>query len=131
MKFQKIPFDELDILDLDWIEPIKGVGKIDVKVMSKEIALGNWDARRLPAPAQGIAVTYPDDGLLFIYYLRGRGLFGSITKQDLLDAAEVDGLNGVAAHVDNKAMYKLLSNLTFVPIEHMSDGYIRMELRNA
>ena len=130
MIFEKIPFDALDEVDLEWLTPVD-MGKTDAKIMARNVANGNWDVRRLPEPAEGIAVTYPEDGLLFIYGLHGTKLFGSITKEDLLGAATADGLVGMAAHVNKPGMRAILRRLGFQPVEEMSDGYTRMELHNA
>ena len=112
MIFEKIPFDALDEVDLEWLTPVD-MGKTDAKIMARNVANGNWDVRRLPEPAEGIAVTYPEDGLLFIYGLHGTKLFGSITKQDLLDAATAEGFSGIRCSTESRAAVRLYERLGF------------------
>ncbi len=113
MRFEKLAVADMTLADMEWLKPISSVKKVVFRVMVENLASKKWDLRRLPAPASGLAVTYPDEGKLFIYYLHGRGLFGSLNKEDLLQAARDDGLVGVAAETSNRATLRLLQNIGF------------------
>lgn len=104
----------VDELEPEWLEVIPGVNKVDLQFMLKRIESGQWHLWRLPAPAKGIAVTYPYQGKLFIYYLRGLGLFGNLTREDLLQAAKSVGLSGLMAEAKGAAMVRILKSLGFV-----------------
>lgn len=125
--FQKLSPKEIDLLDRDWLEPITGVPKVDYKQMVKHINEGTWSVWRLPGPAQGIAVAYPKAGRLFIYYLRGRGLFGRVTQEDLLKASRAEGLNGCAADTKDPRVKRILTHLGFKVIA-VEPGWWSMEL---
>ena len=114
--FQKISPDDLDLFDASWLEPIPGVKKVEFRSMMRKVKEGEWSVWRLQPPASGIAVAYPEDGKLFIYYLRGFKLFATLTKEDLLEAARLEGLSGCQAEASSKAMIILLKRIGFKPI---------------
>lgn len=96
-----------------WLEKIDGLGKIDFKGMINEIKSGNYTLWKLSPPAEGLVVTYPEDGLLFIYYLHGRGLFGSLKVEELLETARSEGLKGLRCWVHSKSRQRLMSRVGF------------------
>lgn len=129
MMFHKVFSENIDILDLDWLEEIPSVRKADFKAMVWKVTNGEWQLWRLGAPAQGVAVTYPWEGRLFIYYLRGTGLFATLTREDLLSVARLCALDGCMAETSSRAMLRILKSLGF---EIMTEGPERwtLELRN-
>ena len=129
MRFEKIPPADYSATDLEWLtRPVPGVPKISHREMLAKLDDGEWDLWRLPEPAEGIAVAYPENGLLFVYALTGRGLFGSLTVDDLLDAASFEGLDGLAAEVRSRGMKAILSRLGFVVAE-VGPNWTKLELR--
>jgi hypothetical protein len=127
LRFEKIPPGEMSLEDMTWFREIKSVRKNDFKKMVGRVFDGEWDLRRLPAPAKGLAVTYPEDGKLFIYYLHGSGLFGSLNKEDLLQAARDDGLKGVACITNTTSRRRLLERVGF-RVTGFSEGAWDLEL---
>lgn len=127
-KFERVPPAEYSINELEWLRPVPGVPKLELRRTITNLDEEEWDMWRLPAPAEGIAVTYPDRGVLFIHLLSGRGLFGSLTTKDLLDAAEAEGLDGIGAEVQSPGMRAILLRLGFMVTE-AGPGWTRMELR--
>lgn len=120
----------LDDPEAKWLRRIEGLRKVDFVWMLQALESGEAKLWRLPLPAQGVAVTYPEDGLLFIYYLHGRGLFGRLTKEDLLNAAREEGLTGVRAWVHNSRMKRILGRLGFSLVPGAAIGATAMELRD-
>ena len=126
-KFQRVPPDEIGLFELSWLEPIPGVPKIDFKKMMWAIKAGSMDLWRLVDGPQGIAVTYPKDGTLFIYYLHATGLFGKLTREELLAAAEGEGLKGMTAATNLPGMVVILTRIGFEITGH-KDGMTDLEL---
>lgn len=122
MKFQHVPVGQLRQEEAQWLGEIPGLDMIEVKAMIAKIASGEWKLWRLAAPAIGLAVTYPYQGRLFIYYLRGHRLFGRLSRDDLLEVARHEGLSGMSAETQQIAMMRILSNLGFVVRD--SDPYL-------
>lgn len=116
IQFHHVPHDTIDVLDRDWLEQIPSVKKADHAKMVKKVEDGEWKLWRLGKPADGIGVTYPWEGKLFVYYLRGLGLFGTLTKEDLLALARREGLNGLAAETSSYGMKKILKRLGFLTV---------------
>jgi hypothetical protein len=127
LRFEKVPAAEMSLEDMEWLREIQSVKKNDFKKMVARIFDGEWDLRRLPAPAKGLAVTYPEGGKLFIYYLHGSGLFGSLNKEDLLQAARDDGLKGVACITNTTSRRRLLERVGF-RVTGFSEGAWDLEL---
>jgi hypothetical protein len=117
MRFEKVDPREIPLETMEWLKPIESVKKVVFDHMVHMIFSHKWDLRALPKPASGAAVTYPFEGKLFIYYLRGRGLFSSLNREDLLQAARDDGLTGVMAETSNPATLRLLLKVGFKPID--------------
>lgn len=108
MKWEKTP-----LIESPWLEQIEGLGKIDFLAMKNQIKSGEMTLWKLSPPAEGLVVTHPEDGVLFIYYLHGRGLFGSLKMKDMLDTARDEGLAGVRCWVHSKAKQRLMSRVGF------------------
>ena len=113
MKFPRVAPTEYGPNEREWLKPMAALTKIEFRVMLSKLQNEEWSLRRLPAPAVGIAVTYPENGLLFIYGLHGKRLFGSITKQDLLDAATAEGFSGIRCSTESRAAVRLYERLGF------------------
>lgn len=128
-RFLRVPPAEFDMIDLDWLKQAANLTKIEYRYMLEQIDNENWDLWRLPYPAKGVAVSYPKDGLLFVYYLHGKGLFGSITNKDLLDVARAEGLEGLRAEVRDKKVERILRHLGFVEVDS-GDDWKKLELRD-
>lgn len=128
-RFLKVHPAHFDMFDLDWMQPITGVPKVEFRKMLDNVYNGDWALWRLPYPAKGIAVSYPKDGLLFVYYLHGRDLFGSLTKEDLMKAAHDEGLNGCAAHTKDRRVARILKHIGFQEVESPDPEFICLELR--
>jgi len=101
------------MFDTKWFVPNKGTPKVHLQSMKDELAAGRLDLWRICEPAEGIAVTYPRGGRLFIHYLHGRRLFANLNREDLLYAAEAEGLKGMAAETLFPAVLRILLNLGF------------------
>lgn len=129
LRFEKIPPREMSLQDMEWLREIQSVRKNNFRYMVSQVFDGVWDLRRLPAPAKGVAVTYPEGGKLFIYYLHGSGLFGSLNKEDLLQAARDDGLKGVACICNTTSRKRLLERVGF-QVTGFSEGAWDMELED-
>lgn len=129
LRFQKIKPAEMSLQDMEWLKEIPSVRKNNFRKMLAHVFDGEWDLRRLPEPAKGVAVTYPEDGKLFIYYLHGTGLFGRLTKEDLLQAARDDGLSGVTCICNTTSRRRLLERVGF-QVTGFSEGAWDMELED-
>ena len=123
MIFAKVPWSEPAFLAGRWLRPIAAVKKLCWQEMLNHLRCGEWDLRLLPKPASGVAVTYPYRGQLFIYYLHGRGLFGRLTREDLLRAAEAEGLSGVKCDTENPATKRLLERIGFKVVFECDTGW--------
>lgn len=127
--FTKVRPQDYDATDLFFLGPIPGVGKIDFRDMLAKLDSEEYQLWRLPAPAFGVAVSYPKDGLLFVYYLRGRRLFGSINNRNLLAAAHEEGLDGMAADTKEPGVRRILTSLGFQVVSEPEPGFWHLELR--
>ena len=116
--FQHVPKEILHELPGKWLRPIPGVPKVDFQLMQAMLAEGKWDAWWLTDGPSGIAVSYPEDGVLFVYYLRANKLFGMLSKEDLLAVAYGEGLDGLKAQTKVPGVVRLLQAVGF---EH--DGF--------
>lgn len=129
--FQQVPWAERDLVDTSWFTFGEAyVGKADFKKMAKMLAQGAWTLWRLLPPARGVAVSYPYEGRLFVYYLHGERLFGNVSSEDLLDVARKEGLSGVLAEVHAPATKRILSSLGFDTLEAEPPGWWKMELKD-
>lgn len=128
MDFKKILLEDLTEAQKSWLVPCSWVKKLSFKQMLEKLAAREYDLWLLGEPAVGLAVTYPEKDLLFIYYLHGNGLFGSLTIEDLTTIAKNEGLSGMLANVDNLGMKRILERLGFKVILESPYGY-EMELR--
>jgi hypothetical protein len=98
--------------------------------MREKVYSGEWTLWRLLPPAQGVAVTYPDSGRLFIYYLHGRDFFDTLTREDLLQLAADEGCIGIWAEVTHKATYKLIKKRFGCESYMEGPGWWCVELHN-
>jgi len=103
--------------------------KVSYRAMVANLMKGEWQLWRLKEPAEGLAVTYPSGGKLFVYYLRGRGLFGTLKVDDLLDVALAEGCKGMAAETRKPGMLALLRRLGFKALDSVG-GYTYLELED-
>lgn len=127
--FQHVPPEDSIPLLERWLNPrTANCGKIDLDEIRVKVLSDEWDLWRLLAPARGIAVTYPEEGQLFIHYLRGKGLFGTVNKETLLSAARDEGLKGMSAEVRSDAHARLLGSVGFKVAECSPLGVWKMEL---
>lgn len=110
-----------------WLDPEPVGDKVSYRAMIANLAAGNWRLWRLREPASGLAVTYPLNGKLFVYYLRGHGLFGNLTIEDLLDVAIAEGCRGMAAETRKPGMLLILKKFGFRPIDTVG-AYTYLEL---
>lgn len=129
MKLELIPSDEITPEDLDWLETIPEIGKVGYKEMRFKVLTGEWMFWRFRGKAQGAAVGYPENGKLFIYYLRAERFFGNITKDDLLEAARDVGFNSIRALVQKPAVKFGLARIGFVE-DKTGPDWAEMELSN-
>jgi len=130
MIFQPLAWSDLTAKDLKWFRPSGPFKKADFPQMTRMLRKGEWKLWRLPEVAEGLAVTYPQDDLLFIYYLHGKGLFGKLTSSDLYAVAESEGLNGIGCEVWSYGTYRLMRSLGFKVKNHEQDPlWWEMELR--
>lgn len=113
---------------LEWLVPVESLTKADWAEMQNRVRNGQWDLWALGPPAEGVAVTYPVGRLLFIHYLRGRGLFDSLTLDDLLQVSRSQGLDGLACDVYRPGMVRLLGRAGWVVVEESPHGWWRMEI---
>lgn len=113
MKFQLVTYESLAPDELHWLEQIPGHVKPHYREMISKIQTGEWWLFRLPKPAEGLAVGCADEGKLFINHLRGRGLFGTLCPEDLLETARYMGLSGMKADTTRLGVLKLLVNKGF------------------
>lgn len=119
MRFKKVLFEDLTAEQVSWLKPAAGVRKISFERMMEDIKSGRSSLWLLGDKAEGLAVTYPylalhpNHGLLFIYYLHGRGLFGTLNKEQLLEASRHCGFKGMTADVESSAMKRILERLGF------------------
>lgn len=111
MKFKLVTYESLTEEEQKWLAPIDG--KIEFNLMLDKVKSGEWWLFKLPYPAQGLAVGCADAGKLFIYYLRGFQLFGTVSAEDLLDAARYVGLSGMKAETRKLGVLKLMLNKGF------------------
>lgn len=112
-RFQQVPWVERAEV-ARWLVPgTINDNKIDWRYMTQQLAYGVFTLWRLLPPAEGIAITHPHDGRLFIYHLHGQGLFDTLTKEELLTAAREEGLHGVMAETEKPGMVRLLQSLGF------------------
>ena len=127
--FTKIGPAEYDLTDVAWLKPIIGVPKVDFREMLTKLDTEEYQLWRLPNPAQGVAVSYPSEGLLFVYYLHGTRLFGSITSKNLLQAAHEEGLDGMAADTKDKRVLRILKSFGFQVVSEPEPEFWHLELR--
>lgn len=123
MRFEIVRWEQLSDDDRKWLEPMPGVDKPNFREMQQKLVDGEWWIFRLPWPAQGLAVGFPDEGRLFIYYLRGYQLFSTVTSEDLLAAARAVNLHGMRAETRKLGVLKLLLNKGF-RLTKITDGPI-------
>lgn len=110
-----------------WLVPIPSVQREAFWLMESRVKDGRWTLYALGPEARGWAVGYPVDGRLFIHYLHGRGLFGRLRSEDLLQAARAEGLKGMRAQVSSNKMASALWRLGFKPWAN-GPGWLKMEL---
>ena len=111
MKFQLVTYESLSPDEVQWLTPIDG--KVEFNYMLDKVKSGEWWLFKLPFPSVGLAAGCEDDGKLFIYYLRGHQLFGTVSGEDLLDAARYVGLSGMKAETRKLGVLKLMLNKGF------------------
>lgn len=126
-KFKHVPWEHISLSEMSWLEPIRGVPKVDFKKMTAAIKAGSMDLWRLIDGPEGIAVTYPNNGALFIYYLHASGLFGKLTREELLQAAEGEGLKSMSAATQLPGIVAILTRIGFEITGH-EDGVTYLEL---
>lgn len=119
-----VKWQELSKADLKWIKPLK---YSDMDLMIQKILNGEWFVFRVTGTATGLSVGYPDEGRLFIYYLRGRGLFDNLTSEDLLSIAQRCGLRGMSAICHSFGMLQFLTKIGFYLVASEPAGWY-MEL---
>lgn len=113
MRFELRSWESLSDDEKAWLAPMPGVDKPDFRLMRHKLETNQWWLFKLPFPAEGLAVGFPDDGKLFIYYLRGYQLFGTVSAEDLCDAARHVGLSGMKAETRKLGVLKLMLNKGF------------------
>lgn len=125
--FHKLPADT----QTDWLEQIPGVNKVDFKRMTSAIRSGEYTLWQITGEGpDGIAVTYPEDGFLFIYYLHATGLFGKLTRDDLFNVSRAEKcLEGLRAAATKGGMVVLLRKLGF-EITGYDNGVTDLELED-
>lgn len=128
MKVEKVEFDQITEDDKKWLTPMPGVEKPELRVMMQRIKFGSLDLWRFRPPSIGVAVTYPDEGRLFIYYLQGYRILDTLSKEDLLDLATSQGLSGMRAETHKLGVLKLLINRGFKHIRTGETGIHVLEL---
>ena len=121
---EKVAPTDLDLFDASWLEPISSVKKVEFRKMLQRIETGEWWVWRFKEPSSGIAVAYPEDGKLFIYYLRGYNLFANLHTEDLLEAARAEGLKGCMAETSRKGILLFLKRLGFKVIFRDQNGWL-------
>ena len=127
--FKAVPWAERDLLDASWFTFGEAfVGKADFKRMAKELESGAWKFWRMCPPAEGVAVTHPLGDRLFVYYLHGQGLFGTVSSADLLSVARAEGLNGLLVEVHTPSMMRILTGLGFRVVDSEPPNWWQMEL---
>lgn len=133
MDYQSLRFFEpanwLEEKDNPWLRPEALDDKVSFRVMTAQLMAGNWQLWKLKPPAEGVAVTYPLKGKLFVYYLHGKGLFGSLKVEDLLDGSLAEGCRGMAAETRKPGILAILKRLGFKPLESVA-GYTYLELED-
>lgn len=115
MKFKLTTYEALTPEEREWLKPIDG--KVEFNYMIDRVKAGDWWLFKLPYPAHGLAVGCEEEGKLFIYYLRGFQLFGTVSAEDLLDAAKYVGLSGMKAETRKLGVLKLMLNKGFKLID--------------
>jgi len=101
--------------------------KVDFKELNAKVESGEWTLWRLGEPSKGVAVTYPNQGTLYVHYLRGVGLFDSLTPEDLQRVVHNVGLKAMVADVVKASRKILLSSVGFQTIME-DNGTWTMEL---
>lgn len=113
LAFKYVPWGQYNLVDYAWLEPAADLQKMDHRKMMSNLQSGVFKMWRLRPPAEGIAVTFPFEGRLFVYYLHGTGFFDTLNKENLLEVAKSEGLSGMMAETTSKGIKKILERFGF------------------
>jgi len=128
MSLTQITLEQLTPEEENWLAPFPGVDKPDFRMMKSKLVSGEWWLIRISGnQSSGLSVVFPDAGKLFIYYLRGRRLFDTVSIEDLLALAERFGLSGLKAETRKIGVLKLILNKGFRLTQVIDDSIYGVE----
>lgn len=122
--FEKISYEDLTPEDAKWLVKFPSLGKREFRSLPQKFSSGEFTLWKVKPPGEGLAITYPDSGLLFVYYLHGRGLFGRLNKEILLDLASSEGLEGLRTEVGTESRVRLFKKFGWSPVFQGDAGWI-------